>query len=211
MVPDPFSTTVVGVAFRYSSYDTPFWVRRNSEDGRWHRRVDGPTQYLSLSPAGAWAELLRHEAITDEHEAAQVQTQMWIARIEGESVADYGDFPAADAAGFDPRALVDEDYSHCQEEGRRLRQDGVAGVLAPSAALPGEVNLTLFGARYSIRWQAAPALKSAVAATVVAVGAPPRGIVAQVRHRGAEHQRLREYEVIRRAEKLNEQSPREQD
>src|SRR5262245_37715829 len=59
---------VDAIAHRYSSYDTPFWARENSEPGRWHVRGDGPTQYLSLSSDGAWAELIRNERLTSEDE-----------------------------------------------------------------------------------------------------------------------------------------------
>ena len=68
------------IAHRYSSYDTPFWVRENSLPGRWHRRGDGPTQYLSLSTDGAWAELIRNEELRTEDEGAMVSVSMWALR-----------------------------------------------------------------------------------------------------------------------------------
>lgn len=65
--------------------------------------------------------------------------------------------------------------------------DGSAtnGVLAPSAALPGAVNLTLFGARVASRWNRPPLLASSLPASVIAKGAPPPGLVTQVRKIGA--------------------------
>lgn len=211
MAPDPASTSRADVGFRYSNYDAPLWVRENSDEGRWHRPVDGPTQYLALSPAGAWAELIRHEGLTTEEEVAEVRTLLFIVRFDQTGVADYRSFEQADLAGFEPAALVDENYSPCQEEGARLRREGYGGVLAPSAALPGTLNLTLLGARYPVRWDARPLLPSAVPAAAVARGAPPRGVVAQVRQRGAEHSLARQYEIMKRAEAVQARARRQQE
>jgi RES domain-containing protein len=172
------------VAFRYSNYDTPFWVRPNTDEGRWHRREDGPTQYLSVTVEGAWAELIRTEGLRSEAEVALLRMPMWVADLDVHRIADYGTFEKADRAGFAPDALFDEDYSHCQVEGSRLRSSGYQGVLAPSAALPGSTNVTLFGPRIASRWGISPSLASSIPATRIAVGAPPEGIVRRVRQRG---------------------------
>jgi hypothetical protein len=182
--PDTQQTKFVDVAFRYSNYDTPFWVRPNPDEGRWHRQGDGPTQYLSVTVEGAWAELMWAESLRAEAEVALVRMSMWVAELELHRIADYRTFEEAGRAGFPPDALIDEDYSRCQEEGGRLRDAGYQGVLAPSAALPGSLNLTLFGPRIASRWGSQPALASSIPATKIAVGSPPEGIVARVRHRG---------------------------
>jgi hypothetical protein len=211
MAPDPASISRGDVGFRYSNYDAPLWVRENTDEGRWHRPGDGPTQYLALAPSGAWAELIRHEGLTTEEETAEVRTLLFIIRLTETGIADYRSFERAGLASFDPAALVDEDYSACQVEGARLRREGFGGVLAPSAALPGVLNLTLFGARYPVRWDARPRLPSAVPAATAARGAPPRGVVAQVRHRRAEHSLLRQYEIMERAEGVQARARREQE
>lgn len=72
-------------------------------------------------------------------------------------------------------------------EGARLRQLGYGGVLAPSAALPGAVNLTIFGPRIASTWDGPPLLASSLPATVIAKGAPPPGLLARVRQIGAPH------------------------
>jgi RES domain-containing protein len=182
--PDTQQTKFVDVAFRYSNYDTPFWVRPNTDEGRWHQTGDGPTQYLSVTVEGAWAELIRTEGLRSETEVALLRMPMWVADLDVNRIADYGTFEKADEAGFAPGALIDEDYSRCQEEGGRLRGAGYQGVLAPSAALPGSVNLTLFGPRIASRWGMSPSLASSIPATEIAVGSPPEGIVARVRQRG---------------------------
>jgi len=186
-------------AHRYSSYDTPFWARENTQQGRWHARGDGPTQYLSLSTDGAWAELIRNEELTSEDEVAMVSVQMWAVTVNQAMIVDYSTFERADAAGFDPGALIDEDYDRCQREGARLRQLSYSGVLAPSAALPDAINLTLFGARMASTWNRSPLLASSLPATVITKGAPPPGLLAQVRQIGQPHAGLAAYKSRRAA------------
>jgi RES domain-containing protein len=191
--PSPTTTTFEDVAFRYSNYDAPFWVRPNSQPGRWHGAGDGPTQYLSVTTDGAWAELIRSEELRSEGEAALVRMPLWQARIDQSYVVDYSTFELAERSGFAADALVDDDQERCRAEGRRLRELGYSGVLAPSAALPGATNLTLFGPRVSTSWESEPTLASAIPAAVLAQGAPPPGLVARVRFRGQAHAELREH------------------
>ncbi|MGC1165175.1 MAG: RES family NAD+ phosphorylase [Solirubrobacterales bacterium] len=191
-------TKFVDVGFRYSNYDTPFWVRPNSDEGRWHRIGDDPTQYLSTTVEGAWAELIRAEGLRSEAEVALLRMPMWAADLDVHRIADYGSFEKAGEAGFAPDALIDEDYSRCQREGRRLREAGYLGVLAPSAALPGSVNLTLFGPRIASRWGMPSALASSIPATKIAVGSPPEEIVGQVRQRGEPDPSYEAYLAARR-------------
>lgn len=184
------------VAFRYSNYDTPFWVRPNSEPGRWHWVGDGATQYLSTTVDGAWAELIRSEQLRSEQEAARARMPMWVAEVHVQRIADYSTFEKAEAAGFPPDALIDDDHARCQEEGSRLRKAGFQGVVAPSAALPGSNSLTLFGPRIASTWQLRPLLASSIPAMKIAVGAPPEGILERVRHRGQRHELYEEFRTI---------------
>lgn len=178
------------IAHRYSSYDTPFWVRENSQSGRWHRSGDGPTQYLSLSTDGAWAELIRNEELRAEDEVAMVSVSMWAVLLEGGVIADYSTFEKAERAGFGPAALVAEDYEQCQAEGARLRKAGFSGVIAPSAALPGTLNVTLFGPRMMSTWDRPSFLASSIPATIITKGAPPPGLLPRVRFFGTSHRGL---------------------
>jgi RES domain-containing protein len=202
--PEPKTTQFDGFAFRYSNYDTPFWVRPNTEPGRWHEVGGGATQYLSTTVEGAWAELVRAESLRSEHEVALVRMPMWVAEVHVQRIADYETFEKAESAGFPADALVDDDYSCCQEEGRRLRQAGFQGVLAPSAALPGALNLTLFGPRIASSWQARPLLASSIPAAKIAIGAPPEGVVERVRHSGEEHPLYREFVASQRSQRPDE-------
>jgi len=187
------------IAHRYSSYDTPFWARENTHPGRWHTRGAGPTQYLSQSADGAWAELIRNEELRTEDEVAMVSVQMWAVAVNQAMIVDYSIFERAEVAGFDPEALVHEDYTRCQQEGARLRGLGYSGILAPSAALPGATNLTLFGARMASTWNRPPLLASSLAATVITKGAPPPGLLARVRQIGTSHAGLVAYKSARAA------------
>lgn len=191
MAPEPEKITIERqIAHRYSSYDTPFWVRENSQAGRWHRPGDGPTQYLSLSTDGAWAELIRNEELRVEDEVAMVSVSMWAVLIEEGVIANYSSFERAERSGLDPAALVSENYEHCQSEGARLRKEGFSGVIAPSAALPGALNVTLFGARTMSTWDRPKFLASSIPATIITKGAPPPGLLPRVRHLGAPHSEL---------------------
>jgi RES domain-containing protein len=198
MAPEPEKTSIERqIAHRYSSYDTPFWVRENSQAGRWHRPGDGPTQYLSQSTDGAWAELIRNEELRAEDEVAMVSVSMWAVLIEEGVIADYSTFELAERAGFDPAALVSEDWQRCQREGARLRAERFSGVIAPSAALPGTLNATLFGPRMMSTWDRPKFLASSIPATVITKGAPPPGLLSRVRRLGAPHSGLVQHLAIR--------------
>ncbi|MEW6582583.1 MAG: RES domain-containing protein, partial [Actinomycetota bacterium] len=159
-------------AFRYSNYDTPFWARENTNEGRWHKAGDGPTQYLTLHPEGAWAELAREEMLHTDAEMALVRTTLWVARVTQGGIVDYSSEEKAAKGGFPFDALTNDDQDLCRHHGSSLRERGFTGVLAPSAALPGATNLTLFGPRLLSGWGEEPKLAACLPACVVAVGAP---------------------------------------
>jgi RES domain-containing protein len=189
----PETVHIQSTTYRYSSYDTPLWTRPNSEAGRWHSPEDGPTQYLSMTTDGAWADLIRHEELSSEYEVSLVNIQMWAIKVDQALVVDYSTFEKAEAAGLNPETLIDDNLTRSRQEGARLRSLGYAGVLAPSAALPGARNLTLFGARTASSWSQPPLLASSMPTSIVAVGGPPAGLLAQVRRYGLEHPDFRAY------------------
>lgn len=198
--PRPRAVAVDEVAFRWSDYDTPLWARPNSAAQRWNRTREAPTQYLSLSPEGAWAELIRAEGLTSAADVELARMPLWILQVRETRVADYGTFEKAEAAGFPPEALVDEDHERCRAEGARLRERGFRGVLAPSAALPETVNLTLFGPRLAVEWDCPDRrrLGSFVPARQLAIGRPPDDLLPRVRQRGAAHAGLAVHRERRR-------------
>lgn len=168
-------------AFRWSTYDVPFWSRPNSRDGRWNR-ADGVsiTQYWSLTPEAAWAELIRHEGLVTEAELDLVRMPIWVCHVPSTFLVDLRRTDEREAYGIDEEYLILDDWRPCQALGARLRRTH-NGVIAPCAALPAHANLTLFGSRRAIAWAGRPALASVVPATTVAIGRPPEGLVTRVR------------------------------
>lgn len=195
---NPRAIEISATYFRYSSYDVPFWVRANTTNERWHKHGDAATQYLSATPDGAWAELIRNENLRSEADLSLVAMPLWQAQIDHARIADYRDFESAELAGFDPESLIDDDQSACQAEGQRLRASDFAGVLYPSAALPGEQNLVLFGPRILLPWGASRRLASGIPGSRLTVGAPPRDLLPRVRHVGARHAGFSEFQRLKR-------------
>lgn len=186
----PHVALVESRAFRATSYDVPLRVAANRRSGRWNVAGVGTVQYLCLDAEAPFAEKLRHENLRTEAEVATYSATLWELRINEGVVVDYRSFDRAEAAGFPPEALVDDDHSRCQEEAARLVRLGARGVLSPSAALPGSVNLTLFGPRVEVRWDARPGVASAMPAQRLAVGRPPLGLSEKVRYFGERHSAL---------------------
>ena len=54
------------IVFRQADPRYPFlWSDPAQPAARWHGEAEGPAHYFADTPDGAWAELLRHEEITD--------------------------------------------------------------------------------------------------------------------------------------------------
>jgi hypothetical protein len=204
--PDPERVDYDDVAFRWSDYDVPLWTRPNTSALRWNRSRQDPTQYLSLTPEGSWAELIRAERLRTLEELRLVDMPMWVLKIRETNLADYSTFEKAQAARFPFAALVDEDYERCQAEAERLRERGFRGVLAPSAAMPGAVNLTLFGRRLTVPWDYAEGrlMASFVRAKRLAVGRPPDELLPMVRQRGEPHRLLESHTAWARSHTTND-------
>jgi RES domain-containing protein len=133
---------------------------------------------------------LRHEQLRTETDASHYSSTLCVD--EG-AVVDYTTFEQADAAGFPPEALVEDDYERCQAEATWLISKGASALLTPSAALPGSVNLTAFGPRVEIPWNSTASLASGIPTQRLTTGRPPVGLVSRVRHFGEEHAGLLTY------------------
>jgi hypothetical protein len=158
----------------------PFWARSNTRDGRWHRAGDPPTQYWSLCPEAAWAELIRAEQLVADAELDEVRMPLWVCRVPAAGLIDLRD-PAMQAKyKISAAAIIDDSWAACQAAAPGLRADA-RGILAESAALSGHANLTMLGARRAVDWHTRPALASTLAATQAAIGRPPYGILERVR------------------------------
>jgi RES domain-containing protein len=188
-----------GIAYRATTYDVPLWVNPNRREGRWNIASQDCTQYMSLDPLAPMAEMLRHEDLRTDQDASHYRTTLWEIRVEEGSVIDYGTFEKAAAAGFSPDALVEDDHERCQAEAQWLRNHGARAILSPSAALPGSVNLTLFGPRVQIPWASPVTLASTMPVQRLPTGSPPPGLAARVRFVGQPHAGLLAHqEAIRR-------------
>jgi RES domain-containing protein len=186
------------VVFRYANYDTPLWVRPNTNAGRWQAAGDPPTQYFCLTPEGAWAELARAEELRTERDLGLARTVIWAIEVSQAMIVDYSTFDRAEAAGFPPEALIDDDWSRCQQEGKRLRDLGYLGVLAPAAALPATTNLTIFGAKVMSTWGVPSLLASSMPVCAVARGtAAFTDLTTKVRFYGDEHPAYKAFATAR--------------
>ncbi len=191
--PPTFVDQVV-IAYRATSYDVPVWVSPNRREGRWNIANQEPiAQYMSLDAEAPFAEMLRHENLRSESDASHYRTTIWQLQVDSGAIVDYSTFELAEGAGFDPEALVSDDYEFCQAEARWLVSHNARGVLAPSAALPGSTNLTLFGPRVRVRWGTPVKLASSVPAQPISTGAPPTGLIERVRYYGQREPKLEEY------------------
>lgn len=106
----------------------PFlWADASQQPGRWHGSGDGPCHYLSTTPKGAWAEVLRHHGIRQSDELFDLELSLWEL-----------DVPAPTATpDLDPTVLVGDgtSYPACRAEARRIRAAGHGSLRAPAAAL----------------------------------------------------------------------------
>jgi hypothetical protein len=102
-------------------------VTADQPPGRWHAAGEGPCHYLASSAKGAWAEIIRHEEIVDVDDALDLDLSLWGVET-----------PRPTEEPRLARATLTGDrgtYPSCQEEIRRLRAGGAAGLVAPSAAV----------------------------------------------------------------------------
>lgn len=117
------------IVFRHADPRFPFlWESAAQEPARWHGTGDGPVQYLTETPDGAWAEFLRHEGITDPRDLAGVARSVWAVDVPRPPRVR----PRLDAAALTGGTST---YPACQREARRIRAMGARGIVAPSAAL----------------------------------------------------------------------------
>lgn len=101
------------------------------------------TWYGSRSERGAWAELFRHFT-DDDVDPFEVRRRIGRADIEV-VVLDLTKPQIREALGVDYDELIADGLQLCQELAELARIAGFEAIHAPSAALPGERNLAIFG------------------------------------------------------------------
>jgi hypothetical protein len=172
------------IVFRQADPRYPFlWESSDQPAGRWHGPGEGPAHYFADTPDGAWAELLRHEEITDPEDLTTIRRALWAVEIGCPDLATVR-LPAAEHTG----GL--ESWPACQRVARTLREQTTRGLTVVSAALrPGSAR----GWRVSEGQQpAAPrdghvivlfgAAPELVGWRCVEQGSPPAGVLESVRH-----------------------------
>ena len=168
--------------YRVADRRYPFvWVTADQPPGRWHAAGEGPCHYLASSAKGAWAEVIRHEEIVDVDDVLDLDLSLWGVETPRPTeeprlahstlTGDRGTYPA------------------CQEDGRRLRADGVGGLVAPTAAVlsgvaeqqsvgrDGSFVVTLVPTE-TVVWFGAP---HTLVAMPAAEGHPDPGVLSDVR------------------------------
>jgi RES domain-containing protein len=171
-----------GVAYRATTYDTPLWVSPNSRPGRWsHPEDETIAQYCTLDVPSAIAEMVRCENLREVDEARELRVDVWELRVDEGAIVDYSTPERVARQGFSWESLTSDSWDECRAEGLRIVGMGGRGVLAPSAALPQGVALTLFGPRTEIAWRAEPSLSIQIPARHILHGAPGDHLVGDTR------------------------------
>ncbi|HEU4975855.1 MAG TPA: RES family NAD+ phosphorylase [Baekduia sp.] len=162
--------------------------------GRWNglgATLGSYAQYLACHPDGMWAELIRQVGLRGEERRRQLRRVVYRVRVRPSAIADLRDFDRWTGCGLDPWIAVDDDHAASRALAAELHAAGFDGVLAPSASLPGHVNLTLFGPRQEApdddtgRWPRPDVFCPTV--VVADRAAPPGGLDLRVRFRGMPH------------------------
>lgn len=89
-----------------------------------------------------WAEFLRHHE--PDISPWEVRRRVGRARVKGLRVLDLTNPAVRAALGVEAEQLVSDDLAGCQQIAAWARREGYEGILAPSAALDGEVILAVF-------------------------------------------------------------------
>jgi hypothetical protein len=177
--------------YRLASWRRPLRTEASRVAGRFHRMTeDSPTQYVCLHPLGPWAEFVRSSGLRTAEQLALVRHRTWALRVDLAGLPRIG-FDDAGEYGMRPGDLVSDDLRACHRLAGRLRADGAAGAIVPSAALPGTDNVVLFGERAAAPYLVEPVSAVDVPASLTADGGrPPLGLLDRVRRRGAPHAAL---------------------
>jgi hypothetical protein len=93
---------------------------------------------------------VRYEHIRSDEDRFSEPRRLYACAIDEHDIADLSDFDQVLGLGLDPELLIDDDHSRSRMVADDLLGAGFRGVLAPSAALPGVINLTLFDGRREV-------------------------------------------------------------
>jgi RES domain-containing protein len=178
------------VAYRHADYGTPLRVVPATRGARYHRGTeDEPTQYLCEHPLGPLAELMRNHDLRTHAQVLAVRVRTWALKVDTEDLPEIT-FDDAGEFGIDAAELVSDDPEPCRSLADRLRATA-AGLVVPSAALPGTRNIVLFGARVAGPYLVEPISPVDVPAGITAHGGRPiRTLIDLTRYRRERHRAL---------------------
>jgi hypothetical protein len=160
------------ICYRFASFATPLRTVPASQAARFNRGDEGdPTQYLSMHPLGPFAELMRNADLRTPEQVRAVRTRTWALEVPIEDLTEIS-FDTADEFGIGAENLVADDRETCQELATRVR-GRLAGIIVPSAALPGTRNVILFGPRVAAPYLTTPVSAIDIPASVTAQDARP--------------------------------------
>ena len=112
-------------------------------EARYNQIGDPGIWYASSTERGAWAELFRHWG-QGEISPFEVRRRVGRAKTTELAVLDLTDPQVRDQLDVTVEDLVGDDLRRCQDLATEAREAGFEGVLAPSAALDGEITLAVF-------------------------------------------------------------------
>lgn len=113
--------------------------------GRYHVSGGPGVWYASNQEQAAWAELFRH-FVDDGVDPFEVRRRIGAVEVTDLEVLDLTSAAVQAALGVTADDLTGDDYATTQAIATAARQAGFAGVLAPSAALPGRQTLVVLAA-----------------------------------------------------------------
>ena len=174
------------VAFRLANYETPLWSVENFSAGRYNAADSGFTQYLSLHPLTPWAELLRNEDRRTRERAVMMRYPLWAIRVQLRGEPFGLSFDNASDFGLAAGDLVADDHGPCRALADTFRAGGPKAFTAPSAALPGTINLVVLEPHVLTAWNQVALDEIDWPGTVTCQdGRCPDGLWDLVRYRGA--------------------------
>ena len=179
------------ICYRFAAYATPLRTVPASQSGRYNSWEDRePTQYLALHPLGPLAELMRNADLRSPAQLRAVKMRTWALEVPLIELPEIT-FETAEVFGISAEALVGDDRGTCQQLAGRLR-DETAGLIVPSAALPGTRNAVLFGPRVAAPYLTRPVSTLDIPASITAEdGRPLLSLLSIVRFVGDDHAALK--------------------
>jgi RES domain-containing protein len=113
-------------------------------DGRWQRGAKVAAIYLADGEETVWAEWYRMLAERALPPRLALPRELWRIEVKLDAVADLSTADRLTRLGLAPPRPGRSTWPAYQEVGEQLRADGLAGLVAPSAARPAGRVLCVF-------------------------------------------------------------------